>query len=58
MDPDTGDIYHVTFKPAPTEISERLIQRPDDTEDTVRSDWRPTMHRLLLLRIGTQSEDY
>ena len=37
MDPDTGDIYHVTFKPAPTEIIERLIQRPDDTEDTVRS---------------------
>ena len=37
MDPDTGDIYHVTFKPAPTEITERLIQRPDDTEDTVRS---------------------
>ena len=37
MDPDTGDIYHVTFKPAPPEITERLIQRPDDTEDTVRS---------------------
>ena len=37
MDPDTGDIYQVTFKPAPTEITERLIQRPDDTEDTVRS---------------------
>jgi len=37
MDPDTGDIYHVTFKPAPAEITERLIQRPDDTEETVRS---------------------
>lgn len=37
MDPDTGDIYHVTFKPAPPEITERLIQRPDDTEETVRS---------------------
>ena len=37
MDPDTGEIYHVTFKPAPPEITERLIQRPDDTEDTVRS---------------------
>ena len=37
MDPDTGDIYHVTFKPAPPEIIERLIQRPDDTEETVRS---------------------
>jgi len=37
MDPDTGDIYHVTFKPAPPGITERLIQRPDDTEETVRS---------------------
>ncbi|MEK9739267.1 MAG: nucleoside monophosphate kinase, partial [Euryarchaeota archaeon] len=37
MDPDTGAIYHVTFKPAPPEITERLIQRPDDTEETVRS---------------------
>ena len=37
MDPDTGDIYHITFKPAPPEIIERLIQRPDDTEETVRS---------------------
>ena len=37
MDPDTGDIYHVTFKPAPPEITERLIQRPDDIEETVRS---------------------
>ena len=37
MDPETGDIYHVTFKPAPAEILNRLIQRPDDTEETVRS---------------------
>ena len=37
MDPETGDIYHVTFKTAPAEISDRLIQRPDDTEETVRS---------------------
>ena len=37
MDPETGDIYHVTFNPAPAEILNRLIQRPDDTEETVRS---------------------
>ena len=37
MDSETGDIYHVTFNPAPAEISDRLIQRPDDTEETVRS---------------------
>jgi adenylate kinase len=37
MDPDTGDIYHVTFKPAPAEIAERLIQRKDDNEEAVRT---------------------
>jgi len=34
LDPETGDIYHVKFKPAPTaEIQSRLIQRDDDRED-------------------------
>jgi adenylate kinase len=37
MDPDTGDIYHVTFKPAPAEITARLIQRKDDNEEAVRT---------------------
>ena len=37
MDPETGEIYHVSFKPAPTEIQDRLVQRPDDTEETVRA---------------------
>ena len=37
MDSDTGDIYHITYNPAPEEISHRLIQRKDDTEETVRS---------------------
>lgn len=37
MDPDTGDIYHVTFKPAPPEIAARLVQREDDNEETVRA---------------------
>ena len=37
MDPKTGEIYHVKFKPAPSDVSSRLIQRKDDTEDTVRS---------------------
>ena len=37
MDPETGEIYHVKFKPAPSEIQDRLIQRKDDTEETVRS---------------------
>lgn len=37
MDPETGEIFHVKFKPAPSEIKNRLIQRKDDTEETVRS---------------------
>ena len=37
MDPVTGDIYHVKFNPAPIEIHDRLVQRKDDTEETVRS---------------------
>ena len=37
MDSETGEIYHIKFKPAPSSISDRLIQRKDDTEETVRS---------------------
>ena len=37
MDPETGEIFHVDFKPAPTSISNRLIQRKDDNESTVRN---------------------
>ena len=37
MDPRTGDIYHVKFNPAPPDITPRLVQRKDDTEETVRS---------------------
>lgn len=37
MDPDTGDIYNISFKPPPPEIEHRLIQRKDDTEETVRN---------------------
>ncbi len=34
-DPETGEIYHLTFKPPPPEIVERLTQRSDDTEEKV-----------------------
>lgn len=36
MDSETGEIYHVSFKPAPPEAEHRLIQREDDNEGTVR----------------------
>jgi len=35
MDPETGEIYHVTFKPAPAAVVGRLTQRKDDTEEAV-----------------------
>ena len=37
MDPETGDIYHVEYNPPPSEIKDRLVQRKDDNEDTVRN---------------------
>ena len=37
MDPETGDIYHIKFKPASDKIQSRLIQRKDDNESTVRN---------------------
>ena len=37
MDPDSGDIYHVKFKPAPPEIAPRLIQRKDDTAEACKA---------------------
>ncbi len=37
MDPETGEIYHIRFKPPPEEVSMRVVQRKDDTEETVRS---------------------
>jgi len=37
MDPETGDIYHVEFDwPDDETIQNRLVQREDDEEDTVR----------------------
>ncbi len=37
MDPETGQIYHVKFKPAPELIQGRLVQRKDDNEEAVRT---------------------
>ena len=36
-DPETGKIYHLTFSPPPSpEITNRLEQRSDDTEEKVK----------------------
>jgi adenylate kinase len=37
MDPDSGEIYHVTFRPPPADVADRLIQRKDDNEEAVRT---------------------
>lgn len=36
-DPETGRVYHVDHNPAPASIADRLVQRPDDREETVRN---------------------
>lgn len=35
-DPVTGAIYHMSFKPPPEEITDRLVQRSDDTADKIK----------------------
>jgi adenylate kinase len=35
-DPDTGRVYHVRHNPPPPEVAGRVVQRPDDREETVR----------------------
>ncbi len=37
LDPDTGDIYHIKFKPPPADRAGRVIQRQDDTEEACRA---------------------
>ena len=37
IDPETGQIYHIDFNPPPAEIVNRVEQRKDDNEETVRS---------------------
>ncbi|WP_254531189.1 adenylate kinase [Natrinema gelatinilyticum] len=37
LDPETGDIYHVEYNPPEDPaVEERLVQRDDDTEETVK----------------------
>mgnify|MGYP001156718414 CR=1 FL=1 len=37
MDPETGQIYHIDFNPPSENIANRVVQRKDDNEETVRS---------------------
>jgi adenylate kinase len=35
-DPETGTVYHLVHNPPPADIEERVVQRDDDREETVR----------------------
>jgi len=37
LDPETGDIYHLKFKPPPEDIVDRLVHRSDDQEEKIRA---------------------
>jgi adenylate kinase len=45
-DPETGKVYHVEHNPPPAEIADRVVQRPDDQEETIR-------HRMRVYREST-----
>ncbi|MBV9775034.1 MAG: adenylate kinase [Gemmatimonadetes bacterium] len=46
-DPETGLVYHLEHNPPPAEVRDRLVQRDDDREETVR-------HRLEVYRTTTE----
>ena len=35
-DPETGQVYHLRYNPPPPGVADRVVQRPDDREETVR----------------------
>jgi adenylate kinase len=45
-DPETGAVYHLENNPPPAEVAERVVQRPDDREETIR-------HRLAVYAENT-----
>jgi adenylate kinase len=45
-DPATGEVYHLRYNPPPPELADRVVQRPDDREETVR-------HRLRVYEAQT-----
>lgn len=45
-DPESGAVYHLENNPPPAEIAARLVQRPDDREETIR-------HRLSVYEQNT-----
>lgn len=54
-DPETGEIYHLKFKPPSPQIMHRLVQRSDDTEEKVRNRLE-TYHRHVDAVVGYYSD--
>jgi adenylate kinase len=46
-DPVTGEVYHVVHNPPPADVAARVVQRPDDREETIR-------HRLDVYEASTR----
>lgn len=46
-DPETGEVYHLEHNPPPADIADRVVQRPDDREETIR-------HRLKVYEESTR----
>jgi len=46
-DPDTGEVYHIDHNPPPAGVADRVVQRPDDREETV-------LNRLSVYSLQTQ----
>lgn len=42
VDPETNTIYHIKYNPPPAEVASRVIARPDDTEEKLKT--RLAMH--------------
>jgi adenylate kinase len=55
LDPVTGDIYHMKFKPPPADIAGRLTQRSDDTEEALRA--RLASHHANVAAVLSYYED-
>jgi adenylate kinase len=55
LDPVTGDIYHMKFKPPPADIVGRLTQRSDDTEEALRA--RLASHHANVAAVLSYYED-
>ncbi len=56
LDPETGEIYHIKYKPPPKEIEGRLTVRSDDTEEKVRSSWTRLLQQSAFMAARQQAK--